>query len=369
MATYRICCLPGDGIGPEIMAAARTVLDAVCAKHGFAVECEDHLIGGAAIDACGEPLPEATLEAARTADSVLLASVGGPKWDTTDPTAPRPEQGLLAIRKALGLYCNLRPVHVFDALVDASSLKPELVRGVDMLIVRELTGGLYFGARERVEDAPGVALDGGNGVWCSDALEYGEGEIERVVRYAFEAAAGRPRASVCSVDKANVLGTSKLWRDVAHRVAAEYPQVVFSDMLVDNCAMQLVAAPSQFDVVVTENTFGDILSDEASMVAGSLGMLASASLGDGTPLFEPSHGSAPDIAGRDVANPLAQILSVALMLRHGLGRAVAADAVEAAVERVLNEGWRTADIADDATAPDHVLGCAAMGAKVAEALA
>ena len=369
VATYTVCCLPGDGIGPEIMAASRVVLDAVAARFGFTVDCEDHLIGGAAIDACGCALPDATLEAARSADSVLLASVGGPKWDTTDPAAPRPEQGLLAIRKALGLYCNLRPVHVFDALVDASSLKPELVRGVDMLIVRELTGGLYFGARERIDDAPGAGAGGEPGVWCSDALEYGEGEIERVVRYAFEAAAGRPRATVCSVDKANVLGTSKLWRDVAHRVAAEYPQVAFSDMLVDNCAMQLVARPAQFDVVVTENTFGDILSDEASMVAGSLGMLASASLGDGTPLFEPSHGSAPDIAGRDVANPLAQILSVALMLRHGLGQPTAADAVEAAVERALDDGWRTADIADDATPADRVLGCAAMGEKVAAYLA
>ncbi|BDC90389.1 3-isopropylmalate dehydrogenase [Leptogranulimonas caecicola] len=368
MRSYNICCLPGDGIGPEIMAAGRQVLDAAASRFGFEVNCQEQLIGGAAIDECGDPLPAATLEAAQAADAVLLASVGGPKWDSTDPSHPRPEQGLLGIRKALGLYCNLRPVHVFDALVDASSLKPELVRGVDMLIVRELTGGLYFGARERIEDAPGAGMDGEPGIWCSDACEYGEGEIERVVRYAFEAAAGRPQGKVCSVDKANVLDTSRLWRDVSHRVAAEYPQVAFSDMLVDNCAMQLVARPAQFDVIVTENTFGDILSDEASMVAGSLGMLASASLGDGTPLFEPSHGSAPDIAGQGIANPLAQILSVALMCRHGLGESAAADTIEAAVESVLNAGWRTVDIVDDATPAECVLSTDAMAAKVVEAL-
>ncbi len=368
MKSYKICCLPGDGIGPEIMAAGRQVLDAAASRFGFEANCQEQLIGGAAIDECEDPLPAATLEAAQAADAVLLASVGGPKWDSTDPSRPRPEQGLLGIRKALGLYCNLRPVHVFDALADASSLKPELVRGVDMLIVRELTGGLYFGARERIEDAPGAGMDGEPGVWCSDACEYGEGEIERVVRYAFEAAAGRPQAKVCSVDKANVLDTSRLWRDVSHRVAAEYPQVAFSDMLVDNCAMQLVARPSQFDVIVTENTFGDILSDEASMVAGSLGMLASASLGDGTPLFEPSHGSAPDIAGQGIANPLAQILSAALMCRHGLGESAAADAIEAAVESVLNAGWRTVDIADDATPETRILSTDAMAAKVVEAL-
>ncbi len=368
MRSYNICCLPGDGIGPEIMAAGRQVLDAAASRFGFEVNCQEQLIGGAAIDECGDPLPAATLEAAQAADAVLLASVGGPKWDSTDPSHPRPEQGLLGIRKALGLYCNLRPVHVFDALADASSLKPELVRGVDMLIVRELTGGLYFGARERIEDAPGAGMDGEPGIWCSDACEYGEGEIERVVRYAFEAAAGRPQGKVCSVDKANVLDTSRLWRDVSHRVAAEYPQVAFSDMLVDNCAMQLVARPAQFDVIVTENTFGDILSDEASMVAGSLGMLASASLGDGTPLFEPSHGSAPDIAGQGIANPLAQILSVALMCRHGLGESAAADTIEAAVESVLNAGWRTVDIVDDATPAECVLSTDAMAAKVVEAL-
>ncbi len=462
MKSYQICCLPGDGIGPEILAQGVRVLEAVAARCGFAVRCENHAIGGVAIDATGTPLPDETLAAAEAADAVLLASVGGPRWDTTDPAAPRPEQGLLGIRKALGLYLNLRPVHVFDALVDASSLKPELVRGtdpaaprpeqgllgirkalglylnlrpvhvfdalvdasslkpelvrgVDMLIVRELTGGLYFGARERIEDAPGKGVDGAPGVWCSDALEYGEGEIDRVVRFAFEAAAGRPGGHVCSVDKANVLGTSKLWRDVAERVAAENPDIPFENMLVDNCAMQLVARPAQFDVLVTENTFGDILSDEASMLTGSLGipfenmlvdncamqlvarpaqfdvlvtentfgdilsdeasmltgslgMLASASLGSGTPLFEPSHGSAPDIAGLGIANPLAQILSVALLCRHGLGEAKAADMIEAAVEQTLNDGWRTRDIAAPGTPEGCILGTDAMCDKVLERL-
>ena len=368
MKSYQICCLPGDGIGPEILAQGVRVLEAAAAQCGFAVRCENHAIGGAAIDATGTPLPDETLAAAEAADAVLLASVGGPKWDTTDPAAPRPEQGLLGIRKALGLYLNLRPVHVFDALVDASSLKPELVRGVDMLIVRELTGGLYFGARERIEDAPGKGVDGAPGVWCSDALEYGEGEIDRVVRFAFEAAAGRPNGHVCSVDKANVLGTSKLWRDVAERIAAENPAIPFENMLVDNCAMQLVARPAQFDVLVTENTFGDILSDEASMLTGSLGMLASASLGSGTPLFEPSHGSAPDIAGLGIANPLAQILSVALLCRHGLGEAKAADMIEAAVEQTLNDGWRTRDIAAPGTPEGCILGTDAMCDKVLERL-
>ena len=345
MRSYNICCLPGDGIGPEIMAAGRQVLDAAASRFGFEVNCQEQLIGGAAIDECGDPLPAATLEAAQAADAVLLASVGGPKWDSTDPSHPRPEQGLLGIRKALGLYCNLRPVHVFDALVDASSLKPELVRGVDMLIVRELTGGLYFGARERIEDAPGAGMDGEPGIWCSDACEYGEGEIERVVRYAFEAAAGRPQGKVCSVDKANVLDTSRLWRDVSHRVAAEYPQVAFSDMLVDNCAMQLVMDPGQFDVILTENMFGDILSDEASMITGSIGMLSSASLNEGKfGLYEPSHGSAPDIAGKGIANPIATILSAAMMLRFSFDLDKEAEAVENAVKKVLAGGYRTADI-------------------------
>ena len=374
MASYRICCLPGDGIGPEILAEGKRVLERVAELEGFEVELEDHLIGGAAIDATADApegqtaLPEETLEAAKEADAVLLASVGGPKWDTTDPAVPRPEQGLLAIRKGLGLYLNLRPVRVYDALIDASSLKPEFLHGVDLLIVRELTGGLYFGTRERIENAPGAGRDGEPGIWCSDALEYGEWEVERVLRWAFECASRRERRRLTSVDKANVLGTSRLWREVAHRLREEWPEVAYEDMYVDNAAMQLVSEPARFDVVVTENTFGDILSDEAAQLTGSLGMLASASLGAGTPLFEPSHGSAPDIAGQGIANPLAQILSVGLLLRHGLMEARAANRVELAVERALADGWRTADIADDATDASRILSTRAMGDAVLERL-
>ena len=370
---YRVCLLPGDGIGPEIMAEAVKLLDAVGEAYGVEFACEEHLIGGCAIDAtraAGVPataLPAETLAAARECDAVLLAAVGGPKWDGAAPGEPRPEQGLLAIRKELGLYLNLRPVRIYRALRDASPLKPELLEGVDVLIVRELTGGIYFGAHERTENVPGAGTGGAPGTFCRDQMDYSEYEIERVVRWAFEAASRRPRARVHSVDKANVLETSRLWREVAHRVAAEFPQVEAHDMLVDNCAMQLVANPGQFDVLVTENTFGDILSDEASMLTGSLGMLASASLGDGTALYEPSHGSAPDIAGRGIANPIAQLLSVELMLRHSFGMDAAADRVAAAVERVLDDGWRTGDIADPSTPSERVLGTAAMGDKVVEA--
>lgn len=371
---YRICTLPGDGIGPEIMAEAKKVLSALGAKHDVEFVCEDHLIGGAAIDATteagGKPtaLPDETLDAARASDAVLLAAVGGPKWTTTDPEKPRPEQGLLGIRKQLGLYLNLRPVRMYPALLDASPLRRDLLDGVDLVIVRELTGGLYFGTHERQRDVPGAKLDGSAGDKAVDSMVYSDFEIERVVRWAFDAATRRPKHRVTSVDKANVLETSRLWREVAHRVAEEYPGVDFSDMLVDNCAMQLVANPAQFDVLVTENTFGDILSDEASMLTGSLGMLASASLGAGTALYEPSHGSAPDIAGKGVANPLAQILSVELMLRYSFQMDDVADELAAAVTRVLDEGWRTVDIADEATPADHVLGTAAMGDKVVEAL-
>ena len=353
-STYRICLLPGDGIGREIIAEAVKLLAAVGEAYGVRFDCEAHLIGGCAIDATREAgvaptaLPDETLAAARSADAVLLAAVGGPKWDGAAPGEPRPEQGLLAIRKQLGLYLNLRPVRVYRALRDASPLRPERLEGVDLLIVRELTGGIYFGAHERAENVPGAGAGGRPGTFCRDQMDYSEYEVERVVRWAFDAAARRPRHRVHSVDKANVLETSRLWREVAHRVAAEYPQVEFSNMLVDNCAMQLVANPGQFDVLVTENTFGDILSDEASMLTGSLGMLASASLGAGAALYEPSHGSAPDIAGRGVANPIAQLLSVELMLRHSFHMDGAADRVASAVERVLDDGWRTGDIADAA---------------------
>ncbi|QOY60318.1 3-isopropylmalate dehydrogenase [Thermophilibacter immobilis] len=371
--TYRICTLPGDGIGPEIIAEAKKVLAAVGARHDVEFVCTDQLIGGAAIDATTEAggpvsaLPDTTLEAARASDAVLLAAVGGPKWTNTNAGAIRPEQGLLAIRKELGLYLNLRPVRMFRALVGASSLKPELLEGVDLLIVRELTGGLYFGAHEREWGVEGAGGNGARGEFARDTMEYSEYEVERVVRWACQAASRR-RGRVCSVDKANVLETSRMWREVAHAVGAEFPEVTIEDMYVDNASMQLVANPAQFDVLVTENTFGDILSDEASMLTGSLGMLASASLGDGVALYEPSHGSAPDIAGRGIANPIAQVLSVELMLRYSLGMDEAADELSAAVTRVLDEGWRTVDIADELTAADRVLGTSAMGDKIVEAL-
>lgn len=363
---YKICCLPGDGIGPEIIAEGKKVLAAVGKRYGVDFQCEDALIGGAAIDACGDPLPEETLAAARASDAVLLASVGGPKWDSTDPAAPRPEQGLLRIRKELGLYTNLRPVQIFAALADASTLRPEVIDGVDMMIVRELTGGLYFGKRERFYDEPGAGTAGAPGQRAYDTLEYREYEVERIARQAFEAARKR-RGKVSSVDKVNVLETSRMWREIVHRIHdVEYPDVELEDVLVDNAAMQLINRPADFDVVVTENMFGDILSDEAAQITGSLGMLASASLGDGVALYEPSHGSAPDIAGQGIANPLAQILSVEMMLRYSFNMGEAADAVRAAVTAVLDEGWRTRDIADAATPADRILGTAAMGDEVAK---
>ena len=368
--TYKICTLPGDGIGPEIIAEGKKVLAAVGKRFGVEFICEDELIGGAAIDATRatgeEPtaLPDATLEAARAADAVLLASVGGPKWDTTDPTAPRPEQGLLKIRKELGLYTNLRPVQIFAALADASTLRPEVIDGVDMMIVRELTGGLYFGRRERFYDEPGAGGNGEPGQRAYDTLEYCEYEIERIARQAFDAARKR-RSKVSSVDKANVLETSRMWREIVHRIHdEEYADVELEDVLVDNAAMQLINRPATFDVVVTENMFGDILSDEAAQITGSLGMLASASLGDGVALYEPSHGSAPDIAGQGIANPLAQILSVEMMLRYSFDMGDAADAVRAAVTAVLDAGLRTRDIADASTPAECVLGTAAMGDAV-----
>ena len=326
-----IVLLPGDGIGPEILAACVEVLDAI-----GDFDYDEHPIGGAAIDAAGDPLPAETLAACKNADAVLLAAVGGPKWDTTDPAKPRPEQGLLGLRKELGLFANLRPVKPFAALAEASPLKPDILQGTDMLVVRELTGGIYFGAKTRTETT------------ATDECAYSTPEIERIARVAFEAA----RSRVTSVDKANVLETSRLWREVVSRVhAEEFPNVELEHQLVDSCAMRLVADPSAFDVIVTENMFGDILSDEAAMLTGSLGMLPSASLGEpGTPgVFEPVHGSAPDIAGRGIANPLAMFLSAALMLRHGLSMPEQADAVESAVDRALADGLRTADLGGSAT--------------------
>jgi 3-isopropylmalate dehydrogenase len=329
-----IVLLPGDGIGPEIARAAVEVLGAVTE-----LDYEQHLFGGASIDAHGTALTEETLEACRRADAVLLAAVGGPKWDTTDPTKPRPEQGLLGLRKGLGLFANLRPVRPLPALYDASPLKREVIDGTNLLVVRELTGGIYFGEKTRSKDR------------ASDACVYTREEIERIARVAFGAA----RSRVTSVDKANVLETSRLWREVVRDVhGREFPNLELEHLLVDSAAMQLIAAPRHFEVIVTENMFGDILSDEAAMLTGSIGLLPSASLGAsgggaGPGLFEPVHGSAPDIAGQGTANPLAMFLSGALMLRHGLAMEAEAASVESAVDRALAEGLRTRDLGGSAT--------------------
>jgi 3-isopropylmalate dehydrogenase len=327
--TAHIVTLPGDGIGPEIMDAAKELL----AELG-GITWEDHDMGGVAIDNHGTPLPDATLAAARSSDAVLLSAIGGPKWDSTNPDDPRPEQGLLGIRKGLNLYANLRPVKPIPALYASSPLREERIAGTDLLVMRELTGGIYFGEKKREGD---VATD-----VCSYSVE----EIERIARIAFESA----RTKVTSVDKANVLETSRLWRETVIKLhEREFPTVPLEHLLVDNAAMQLVSAPSEFDVILTENLFGDILSDEAAMITGSIGMLPSASLsGDGPGMFEPVHGSAPDIAGSGMANPLAMFLSVAMMLRHGLDREADAARVESAVDAVLASGLRTADLGGDA---------------------
>jgi 3-isopropylmalate dehydrogenase len=340
---YHIVTLPGDGIGPEIMAPALEVLSAL-----GEFEFDEHLFGGASIDAHGVALTDEVLDACRRADAVLLAAVGGPKWDTTDPRRPRPEQGLLGLRKGLGLYANLRPVKPLPALYDVSPLRRERIEGTDLLVVRELTGGIYFGEKTRTETS------------ASDLCTYTTTEIVRIARTAFKAA----RAKVTSVDKANVLETSRLWREVVSELhSREFPHVQLEHVLVDNAAMQLVSAPRHFDVILTENMFGDILSDEAAMLTGSIGMLPSASLsgdtrspdgsaGDGSPptpgLFEPVHGSAPDIAGQGIANPLAMFLSAAMLLRHGLGLESEAAAVESAVQRALDAGLRTVDLGGEA---------------------
>ena len=335
---FKIALIRGDGIGPEVVNEAVKVLDRIGEKFGHSFTYTDVLLGGCAIDACGKPYPDGTTEACKACDAVLLGAVGGPKWGAG---AVRPEQGLLAIRKELGLYANLRPATLRPALADASPLKPETTaRGIDLMMVRELTGGIYFGKRDRYDTED-------RGVECTDLMAYSEKEIERIGRRAFELARMR-RKKVTSVDKANVLETSRLWRSVMHRLSEEYPDVQYEDMLVDNTAMQIVRDPSQFDVVVTENMFGDILSDEASMVTGSIGLLPSASIGDTAPgLYEPIHGSAPDIAGQDKANPIATILSVAMMMRYSFQLPAEADAIETAVDAVLAEGWHTADIAGE----------------------
>jgi 3-isopropylmalate dehydrogenase len=362
-----IVVLPGDGIGPEIVAATREVLD----KLGE-FDYDERLMGGCSIDANGVALTDEVLDACKAADAVLLGAVGGPKWDTTNPDDPRPEQGLLGLRKGMGLYANLRPVRPSPALMGASPLREDVISGTDLLVVRELTGGIYFGDSGREGDK------------AHDTCEYEAFEIERIARTAFEAARRRAAGSgrkpkLTSIDKANVMETSRLWREVVTRVAPDYDDVALDHLLVDNAAMQLVSRPADFDVIVAENLFGDILSDEAAMLTGSLGMLPSASLGaDGAPgVFEPVHGSAPDIAGKGIANPLATFLSAAMMLRHGLGRPDEAARIEAAVDSVLEDGLRTPDLAGGTATPlpmvdvpaEVEVGTAEMTAAVHRALA
>lgn len=350
--TYRIALLPGDGIGPEITRVAVQVLETVAQKIGVAFEFTEAPIGGCAIDQTGEPLPASTLEICRNSDSVLLAAIGGYKWDSL-PNAQRPERGLLGLRAGLGLFANLRPATILPQLVDASTLKREVVEGTDIMVVRELTGGIYFGQ-------PRGIFEGENGEKRGvNTMVYAEGEVDRIARVAFETAKRRG-SKLCSVDKSNVLEVSQLWRDRVTAVAADYPEVELSHLYVDNAAMQLVRAPKQFDTIVTGNLFGDILSDAAAMLTGSIGMLPSASLGEpGTPgVFEPVHGSAPDIAGQDKANPLAHVLSAAMMLRYGLDLPEGADRIEKAVNEVLDRGFRTGDIMSEGKT---LVGCTAMG--------
>ena len=351
--THKICVLPGDGIGPEIVREAVKVLNIVAAGRDMALDLREGLIGGAAYDDCGTPFPEESLELARGSDAVLLGAVGGPKWESLDYSV-RPERALLGLREKLGLFANLRPVTVFDDLLEASPLKRDTVRGIDILIIRELTGDIYFG-RPR-----GVRLEEGRRV-SINTMVYAEEEVRRIAKVAFSMA-GQRRGKVVSVDKANVLETTQLWRDVVTEVGRDYPEIELRHMYVDNCAMQLIGNPAQFDVIVTTNLFGDILSDEAAMLTGSIGMLPSASLGGPHALYEPIHGSDPDIAGRDIANPLATILSVAMMFRHSFGMTDAAALIEAAVREVLREGFRTRDIYHEGTT---LVGTAAMGDRVA----
>ncbi|MCO1334017.1 3-isopropylmalate dehydrogenase [Microbulbifer sp. OS29] len=356
--TKKVMILPGDGIGPEIVEQALAVLEVASEKYNLGLSFEQGLIGGSSIDAHGEPLTDEALKAAGECDAVLLGAVGGPQWDTLEREI-RPEKGLLKIRSGLGLYANLRPAILYPQLADASSLKPDVVAGLDILIVRELTGGIYFGEPRGIKTLENGERQGFN------TYVYRESEIERIARSAFEAAQKR-NGKLCSVDKANVLEVTVLWREVLDRLAPEYPDVELSHMYVDNAAMQLVRAPKQFDVMVTGNMFGDILSDAAAMLTGSIGMLPSASLNEsGFGLYEPCHGSAPDIAGQGIANPLATILSAAMMLRYSLGMSEAADAIEAAVSNVLELGLRTADIHTDGY---QKVSTAEMGAAVVAAL-
>lgn len=352
----KIAVIKGDGIGPEIVNEAEKVLNKIGEKYGHTFEYTDVLMGGCAIDATGVPLPQETIDICLASDSVLLGAVGGPKWDTL-PGNLRPEAGLLGIRGAMKLFANIRPAKLIPALAGACPLKDEITKnGLDLVIVRELIGGAYFGERDTHVDENGVKH-------ASDSMAYADYEVERICRVAFDMARKRGK-KVHSVDKANVLDSSRLWREVAHKVAEEYPDVEFQDILVDNTAMQLVHNPAQFDVMVTENLFGDILSDEASMITGSLGMIPSASLGEGSlGLYEPIHGSAPDIAGQNKANPLATILSVAMMLRYSFDMGKEADAIENAVDKVLAEGYRTGDIMSEGM---KCVSCSEMGDLVAD---
>ncbi|MEM7769465.1 MAG: 3-isopropylmalate dehydrogenase [Cyanobacteria bacterium P01_A01_bin.37] len=356
---YRITLLPGDGIGPEIMAVAVDVLNEVGRQGDMTFDFESVPIGGAAIDETGEPLPQASLDVCKQSDAVLLAAIGGPKWDTL-PSNLRPEQGLLGLRAGLELFANLRPAQILPQLIDASSLKKDVIEGVDIMVVRELTGGIYFGKPKGIFATESGEQRGVN------TMAYTTREIERIGRVAFSAAQKR-RGKLCSVDKSNVLDVSQLWRDRIIKLSSEYPDVELSHMYVDNAAMQLLRWPKQFDTIVTGNLFGDILSDAAAMLTGSIGMLPSASLGETNPgVFEPVHGSAPDIAGQDKANPMAQVLSAAMMLRYGLNEPEAADRIEQAVQTVLDQGDRTGDIMSPGM---NLLGCKAMGESLLKALA
>ena len=357
MDQHRVVLLPGDGIGPEITAIARQLLEAVATRFDFGLLFDEQLIGGAAIDATGDPLPASTLESCRSADAVLLAAIGSPRFDAL-PREKRPESGLLALRSGMELFANLRPVKIVPALIGASSLRPEVVEGVDLMVVRELTGGIYFGQPKGRVEADGEERG-------FNTMTYSDSEVDRIAKVAFELA-GERRGRLCSVDKANVLDVSQLWRDRVDAMAGVYSDVQVNHMYVDNAAMQLVRDPRQFDVLLTGNLFGDILSDEAAMLTGSIGMLPSASLGsEGPGLFEPVHGSAPDIAGQDKANPMAMVLSAAMMLRTGLKQPSAADALEKAVDQVLDRGFRTGDLMAEGCIS---LGCKAMGEELLRAL-
>ncbi|MFT9485806.1 3-isopropylmalate dehydrogenase [Tepidibacillus infernus] len=355
----KIAVLPGDGIGPEIMVEALKVLKTIEEQSGVQFELEEYLVGGIAIDQTGNPLPPETLEACLKSDAVLLGAVGGPKWDNL-PGELRPEKALLGIRKELQLYSNLRPVKAYESLIDASTLKPEVIQDVDLLVIRELTGGIYFGEKTQEMTERGIRV--------TDSLTYTEEEIERIVRLGFETAMKR-RKVLTSVDKANVLESSRVWRKVVEKVAADYPEVELNHMLVDNCAMQLVRYPKQFDVIVTENMFGDILSDEAAMLTGSIGMLPSASIGtEKVAMYEPIHGSAPDIAGQGLANPLATILSVAMMLKYSFNMDQEAEQIEKAVQQVLDAGYRTKDLATNKIESTKLTGTKEMGDLVVQVL-